>query len=152
MALCVLEFVSNPGRRFEIHEVLAHVLDEADDLRTVGDVHLNGVAFAQLATLYLDVEMHTTISQPCGRCARPLECPFTLHESFTVPIPPAADAVDVRPMVVSLILSAHNPHVVCRADCRGLCPTCGADLNETQDHVCAKAPQASRRLGDFLSP
>jgi uncharacterized metal-binding protein YceD (DUF177 family) len=151
MALCVLEFVSNPGRRFEIHEVLTPVPDETDDLRAVGDVHLDGVAFAQLGTLYLDVEMRTTISQPCGRCARPLDRPFTLHESFTVPIPPTADAVDVRPMVVSLILSAHNPHVLCRADCRGLCPACGADLNETQDHVCTKAPPSSQRLRDFLS-
>ncbi len=151
MALNVLAFLAHPGKRLPIQTVLPPVPDEADDLRVVGEVRLDGEAFAQLATLYLDVQISTVIAQPCGRCLRPLERPFSLHESFTVPISPTADEVDVRPMVVSLILSAHPPHAQCRPDCRGLCPACGADLNEAPEHVCRKQKPAERRLGDFLS-
>jgi uncharacterized protein len=150
MPLSVLEFLAHPGRRFPVETVLAAAPDETDDLRVVGEVRLDGEAFAQLGTLYLDVEMTAIIAQPCSRCAKPLEQPFALRESFTVSIPPAADSVDVRPAVVSLILTAHNPNVLCRPNCRGLCPTCGADLNEDPLHACATCDRESRRLGDFL--
>jgi uncharacterized protein len=150
MALSVQEFLACPGRRVPVRTVLAPVPGETDDLRVVGEIRLDGEAFAQLSTLYLDVEMTAMIAQPCGRCLKPLETTFSLHESFTVPIPPTADAVDVRPTVVSLILSAHNPNAFCRADCRGLCMKCGADLNENPSHVCTKRARDSRRLGDLL--
>jgi uncharacterized protein len=152
MGLGVLEFLAHPGRRFPVDAVLAPVPDETDDIRVVGEIHLQGEAFAQLSTLYVDVEMATSIAQPCGRCLKPLDTPFSLRESFTVPIPPTADEVEVRPAAVSLILTAHYPHVFCRPDCRGLCPTCGADLNEDPRHVCAKGNRKTRTLGDFLSP
>jgi uncharacterized protein len=132
--------------------VLEAVDDETHDLRTVREIRLEGEAFAQLATLYVDVEMTAVIAQPCGRCLKPLETPFVLHEEFTVRIPPTADEVNVRPTIVSLILTAHNPNALCRPDCRGLCRTCGADLNENHHHVCAERDQERRRLGDFLQP
>lgn len=150
MFLSVLDFLAHPGRRFPVQAVLPAVGGETDDLRVVGDIRLEGEAFAQLGTLYMDVEMTTSIAQPCGRCLRPLETRFVLRESFTIPIPPTADAVDVRPTAVSLILSAHGPHVLCRPDCRGLCTTCGDDLNENPRHVCGERRQERRTLGDFL--
>jgi uncharacterized metal-binding protein YceD (DUF177 family) len=152
MPISVLEFLAHPGRRFSVQAILPAVDDETSDLRVVREIRLDGEAFAQLGTLYMDVEMTTAIAQPCGRCLRPLETHFALREAFTIPIPPTADAVDARPAVVSLILSAHNPHALCRPDCHGLCKTCGADLNETPNHVCAERGQDRRRLGDFLEP
>ena len=152
MTLSVLEFLAHPGKRLRVQTVLPSVPNETEDLRVVGEILLDGEAFAQLSTLYVDAEMSTVIAQPCGRCVKPLEAPFSLRESFTVSIPPTADEVDVRPAAVSLILTAHNPHVLCRPDCRGLCPKCGADLNEEPFHTCAKRDLETRRLGDFLSP
>jgi len=150
--LNVLEYLAHPGKRFPLLAILPPSPGETDDLRAVGEIRMEGEAFAQLSTLYIDAQMTTTIAQPCGRCLKPLETPFSLRESFTVPIPPTGDEVDIRPTVVSLILSAHNPHVYCRPDCRGLCSKCGADLNEESIHTCAKANRESHRLGDLFSP
>jgi uncharacterized protein len=152
MPLSVLEFLAHPGRRFPVRTVLEAVDDKTHDLRTVREIRLEGEAFAQLATLYVDVEMTAVVAQPCGRCLKPLETLFVLREEFTVPVPPTADEVDVRPTIVSLILTAHNPNALCRPNCRGLCTTCGADLNENHHHVCAERDQERRRLGDFLQP
>jgi uncharacterized protein len=152
MPLSVLEFLAHPGRRFPVDMVLEGVDDETRDLRTVRDIRLEGEAFAQLATLYVDVEVTAIVAQPCGRCLKPLETPFVLREAFTVRIPPTADEVDVRPTIVSLILTAHNPNALCRPDCRGLCRTCGTDLNEDPHHICAERHQERRKLGDFLQP
>jgi len=150
MPLSVLEFLAHPGCRFPVRTVLEAVDDETHDLRTVREIRLEGEAFAQLATLYVDVEMTAVIAQPCGRCLKLLETAFGLREEFTVRIPPTADEVNVRPTIVSLILTAHNPNALCRPDCRGLCRTCGADLNENHHHVCAERDQERRRLRDFL--
>ena len=40
------------------------------------------------------------------------------------------DTVDLAPLVRELVMLDLSLAPLCRADCRGLCPTCGADLNE----------------------
>ncbi len=42
---------------------------------------------------------------------------------------PRDSGLDLRPAVREQWLLAAPAFVECRADCRGLCPTCGADLN-----------------------
>ncbi len=41
----------------------------------------------------------------------------------------AGDQLDLRPMVRELVLLDLPVTAVCRADCAGLCPTCGVDRN-----------------------
>jgi uncharacterized protein len=48
--------------------------------------------------------------------------------------------VDVRPAVREELALAVDPFPLCREDCRGLCPRCGADLNRG---ACACAVPAS---------
>ena len=43
------------------------------------------------------------------------------------------DQVDVEPMVRDAVLLHLPPAPLCREDCRGLCATCGANLNEAGD-------------------
>ncbi|MGD9675082.1 MAG: DUF177 domain-containing protein [Candidatus Bipolaricaulia bacterium] len=152
MLLDVLAYLDQPGRRFPVHAILDGSDAEEGGVRTVEDVVLEGEAFVQLSTLYLDVEIEARIVQPCGRCLTTVESRFHLHESFTLPIPPQATSVDVRPHVVRLALSAHDPNVICRPDCRGLCPVCGQDLNLDPLHGHAPGGPDRRRLGDFLGP
>lgn len=42
---------------------------------------------------------------------------------------PRENGLDLRPAVREQWLLAAPAYVQCREDCRGLCPTCGADLN-----------------------
>jgi len=111
---------------------------------------VDGEAFVQLSTLYLDVAIQAKIEQPCRRCLCPVETLYTLHETFEVPIPPATESVDLWAPLLALVLSSHDPNVLCRPDCRGLCPACGADLNADPDHSCSKAQDERRTLGDLL--
>jgi uncharacterized protein len=151
MPIPVLDFLAHPGRRFPFHAVLRGIDQDEGDLRTVGEIEIDGQAFAQLTTLYLDVDLQARIEQPCRRCLTPIRRVFTLHESFELPIPPGEEAVDVRPMAVSLVLSADDPNRVCKSDCRGLCPICGTDLNEQPNHVCEEAAVDRHALKDFLT-
>lgn len=149
MGIPVAQFLAHPGRRFPLHVVILPT-ERIDDVRTIDGIRLDGQAFAQLGTLYLEVSMTAVISQPCGRCLAPMALPFTLQETFHVPIPPSADDVDVWRTAVSLMLSAHDPNALCRPDCRGLCPSCGADLNEAPNHACKPDDVERRTLGEYL--
>ena len=45
------------------------------------------------------------------------------------PIDPAAYELDLRPAIREEWLLAQPRFMLCREDCKGLCPRCGADLN-----------------------
>ncbi len=149
MSISVVRFLTYPGRRFPIEATLRGEDSDIDGLRTIHDITVEGEGFAQLGTLYLDVTLRAHISEACRRCLTPIDQPFSIHEVFEVPIPPGAESVKVRPAAVELLLSAHDPNVLCRPDCAGLCPTCGVDLNERPGHVCPHE-EDRRTLKDLL--
>jgi uncharacterized protein len=111
-----------------------------------GGVRLTRVDVGVLAEARLTVRMATA----CARCLTPMELEVVveLAETFrpTVEIPggppvePSAErdpateidelhTLDLTEVVRQAVLLAEPMHPLCRDDCRGLCPTCGADLN-----------------------
>jgi DUF177 domain-containing protein len=52
-------------------------------------------------------------------------------------LPPAAAVIDLAAVVREELALAVPPFLLCREDCAGLCPRCGADLNVG---ACACAP------------
>ncbi len=137
----VADLVGRPGarRRERVEGRLAEPVTVVDStLRTevpvVVDTLLEWVSDGLLATGTADGAW----DGPCRRCLRPVA--GMLHVDFQelfepVPrdgesYPLGHDRVDLEPLArESLVLDL--PLVpLCRDDCRGLCPTCGADLNE----------------------
>lgn len=49
----------------------------------------------------------------------------------------ADEVLDTRPLVIEQLQLNLPMKPLCRPDCRGLCPTCGADLNEQGGAGCA---------------
>jgi uncharacterized protein len=84
-----------------------------------------------------------TVSAPwvglCRRCTTPVEgeLRIAVHERFadgSLPedefYPITDDTIDLGPMVRDAIVLELPMAPLCREDCRGLCPQCGADRNE----------------------
>ncbi len=82
-----------------------------------------------------------TTEVSCGRCltamAQPLACKFS--ELFTLPnladadtelIVPYDGKIDFAPLLRDYMLLEMPISSLCRADCKGLCPECGANRNE----------------------
>jgi len=79
----------------------------------------------------------------CRRCAEPVEGELTIHvqERFAdaplsgpsdedlYPIAPD-DTIDLGPMARDAIVLELPMAPLCRDDCKGLCPQCGANRNE----------------------
>lgn len=106
-------------------------------------VRVAGYALHRADTLLLHMELSFTVKTLCARCLTPLELPT----QRTVDRPMADSVADEDDEYADEIILIDNDRVdldelareciileapmsfLCREDCKGLCPDCGADLN-----------------------
>ena len=102
----------------------------------------------------IDVPWHGA----CRRCLRPLaevavcdvdelyQSTVTNSEAFEI----VDNQLDLLPMVRELALLDAPEAPLCRPDCAGLCPVCGADLNETTCECVAPVVESQWAVLDQL--
>jgi uncharacterized protein len=91
---------------------------------------------------YWRAKLAARVTEMCRRCLEPVQVtveadvralftqdPDALDDPDSYPLPPDATEIDVTPAVREELILAVPQYVVCRDDCRGLCPRCGHDLN-----------------------
>jgi uncharacterized protein len=88
---------------------------------------------------------------PCMRCLGPAGPSFDV-DSREIDQPGGGDELsspyvhdgdlDVQQWTRDALMLALPPQVTCRPDCRGLCPQCGANLNDDPEHAHEKGPDA----------
>ena len=121
-------------------------LDESTTLRQIqGTVRFIRTTSGVLA----DVEAHGVVEVPCTRCLTPTNQMLELHfrdefhskievnTGVSLPTPEEEDPffideshkVDLGEAIREYALMELPLQTLCREDCKGLCPTCGADLN-----------------------
>ena len=104
-------------------------------------VRVSGELYNRAGILGVRETVSFTLDTFCARCARPISVPQTLevdqplatelqdeeNDDILLIVDDSVDAGEVAEQTI--ILNMDLVHL-CRPDCRGLCPTCGADLNE----------------------
>ena len=72
----------------------------------------------------------------CHRCLAPIEQTLVVDVDDLVTVDPddgqptvEADRIDLVPIVRDAVGLAMPLRPLCKADCKGLCPVCGSDLN-----------------------
>jgi uncharacterized protein len=139
----------NPG--LVLHEVrrgpveLAGPLDELgiDPWRSVVPVGAEAEADITLRAFSGGIEAVGTVRAPwvgiCRRCTAAVDGDLSIpvHERFgqvegaeDEMYPITDDTIDLGPLVRDAIVLELPMAPLCREDCRGLCPQCGADRNE----------------------
>lgn len=86
--------------------------------------------------IVVDGSLTTGFRGTCRRCLRPVEGErsIEIHELYQETrsdpdaFPIENDQIDLRPMIRESILLDVPGAPLCRAECPGLCPVCGADL------------------------
>ena len=95
-------------------------------------------------TLALRAEVSGVMETQCARCMKDIDVPidFELSETLMrnddgIVIPEDEDIIVFEGNTVSLdeiiensFITNLSPRYLCSEDCKGLCPKCGADLNE----------------------
>lgn len=125
----------------EVGATLGLEVDEVH--QTLGDLKVDYVRGQLLLTrtnrgVLAKGQFHTNLQAECVRCVEPfpLALQLAMEEMFT--FSPAADPtyfiddgwLDLRQPLREQILLAQPMHLLCRPDCKGLCPQCGQNLNE----------------------
>ncbi len=100
--------------------------------------------------------LETTVISSCGRCLKPVSSHLEIEvllcysdqsddatdltEETEIPreevglIQFSGTEIDLRPDIEQEIIMALPQQLLCSEECRGLCPSCGIDLNEGQCH------------------
>lgn len=132
---------------------------EDDEQRPTGEgIRVTGrLSAAGTGRFYFSGQLAGTTEQECRRCLVPVrsEVAAEVHVLFAEPggeddddpdVYPLGgtrgDEIDLRPAIREQWLLEVPPFAVCRPDCQGLCPKCGADLNAG---ACGCAPATDAR-------
>ena len=111
-------------------------------------VHLEGEISRESGVLRLKGTIKTIYSTACARCLKPLEILLTAEVDTVLSDDPDAeeeddlfvltgDSVDPADVMVPALILQVQMTYLCREDCKGICPHCGADRNEV-DCDCEK--------------
>ena len=105
--------------------------------------------------------LRTVVTGECRRCLTPVAVEVTadadalftqereaLDDPDAYRLAPDATEIDLAPAVREELLLAVPRFLLCREDCRGLCPRCGRDLNAGP---CGCAPDADPRWQSLQS-
>ncbi len=136
----VVELLRRPGNRRHLRlEVPVGGLTVVDSHVAEGepvtvDVELEALTDGVVVTGVLSVAWESA----CRRCLRPVHGVATAVVREVFAERPVSDEqwafdgeeLDLEPMVRELLLLELPLAPLCREDCAGLCPTCGADRNE----------------------
>jgi uncharacterized protein len=123
----------------------------AEPVRVRGKVQATGEG-----RFYWHGSVQTVVAGRCARCLAPVAVPLDAQVgALFSQEPDAADdpdsyvlgqdavTVDIRPAVREELLLAAPRYLLCRDDCRGLCPRCGKELNAGPCN-CPPAPPTPR--------
>lgn len=134
-----VELLREPGTERRVDVVVpAADLDVPVDRFASPDVDVALVARSTVDGITVSGQVGVTWRDECRRCLRPVveasaadvDEVYQAQPGDSDALPLGNDALDLVPVVRDAVLLAldHAPPL-CRADCAGWCPTCGADLN-----------------------
>lgn len=126
-------------RAFEFEFTPSQNLMIFPDGRFSDGATIKGVAERYTDKVYLSGELVFSINADCSRCLKPAV--KTVSVEFDEEFRPAPcqdedvnvyerDRIELGQLVEQLILTNMPGAIYCKEDCKGLCPTCGKDLNE----------------------
>ena len=103
------------------------------DLHVAGPLRLHGRATREAKELFVSAEIAYHLTLACSRCLAAIDRQASkslfLHYDTA-----RRQVVDITDDVRQEIVLEYPLAALCRPDCRGLCPTCGANWN---DGTCA---------------
>lgn len=106
-------------------------------------VQIEGEVSNESGVLRLKGSAQTVYSTVCARCLKPLEIPLSAKADMILSDDPEAeedddlfvldgDSVDPADVLVPTLILQVQMTYLCREDCKGICPHCGVNRNETE--------------------
>ena len=142
MLLSVREIINTPGEKIRFQFSMDLSCVEFGGYCPIAEpVVVTGTVRNMAGVLVLAGTAETTLHTFCDRCAKPLVLPKAVsfehllaqeleNEENEEDIVLLEDGqVDVEDLARTAFILEMDTKTLCSEDCKGLCPTCGADLN-----------------------
>lgn len=143
MRLDIKRILNVPGSREELDfSVSQERLDEVKHVVFASPVHVTGAVENHAGLVTLDMQITFSLQVTCDRCLKETVQEFSYQESHTVVrrleseeeaegyLIAKADVIDPEEAALTDLLLELPSKMLCREDCKGLCPVCGCDRNE----------------------
>ena len=142
MILDLHEIIEVPGKSVPCRCELDRERLAFPDLEAFnGPVTAEGRVRNTAGILQLEADVTADMTVRCDRCGREFERRLTPHFTATLQadaedadsenvFPLEGDGADVSDVAETLFILDLDQKFLCRPDCKGLCPTCGKDLND----------------------
>ncbi len=133
--------LKNPGQAYPIECALTlEPMEVLSDEVRFADILLKGQATGAGESVSVLGTVRAVLTAHCARCLREVSLPLKadIDEVFVREIDPEnpdqrlldGHQIDLAGPVREALLLEMPMRLLCRKDCKGLCPTCGANLNE----------------------
>ena len=83
-------------------------------------------------TVLAKTKVHGKYRSACARCLAEIERDWNGNFLFDFAVEKQTEAVELDEDIRQEVLLNLPPRVLCKEDCQGICPGCGADLNNEQ--------------------
>lgn len=142
MILDLHEIIEVPGRSVPFRCELDRERLAFPELEAFhGPVTAEGAVKNTAGVLELTADVRADMTVRCDRCGKPFAMRLTPRYTATLQadaedadsenvFPLTGDGVDVSDVVETCLILDMDRKFLCRDDCKGLCPTCGKDLND----------------------
>ena len=155
MSINLRELIRTSGARLPFRQELDR---ERLDFPAVLDYLVPPVGEGEIANsadlLTLQGNIHAVMRCQCDRCCREFDktVDLPLQVRLAAELEDEedpdyfllnGDELDIDDLLESAFILGMDPQILCREDCKGLCPRCGADLNEGP---CSCQPESDPRL------
>jgi len=109
------------------------------EVKLISPLIVKGKATLDGEDIIVKGSIETSIKSFCARCLKSVDYPLNINfeERFSKKqgediYPMLEDRIDLEDMIVDNVILSYPLKVLCKEDCKGLCPECGLDLNEGQ--------------------
>ncbi len=141
---------ATPGRLFRLRGAVpvAEVDWRGEPVKLEGPVAVEARASYQNDQVFLNIRVRARAHRACSRCLRDVVEPVEFGGDMDV-FPEDAEGkyLELGPFVEAAVRLGMSTKPLCRRDCRGICPECGADLNlEQHKSGCTHGTKGDPRL------
>jgi uncharacterized protein len=103
---------------------------ETEIARLDGPVHVRAMASRITNAVSIDVSLNAVVYFTCGRCLEEYKVELEKQLKLHYPVDKGEKEIDLGPDIREEIILGYPLQPLCRPDCKGICFTCGKNLNE----------------------
>lgn len=122
--------ITRSGMSYEDHALPAAIELVEDFIDQEKEVFVRGYLERVDDFILVKLEVTCTIDTICARCLDNINKEITIALEFDTEFRPGDEVLDIGARVREELLMVPHERVLCKEDCKGICPGCGSYLNE----------------------